>query len=88
MGLLVLEQHIAQTYTKYQSLKIKRQSVEQEIGLWQQIMTKYTDYPDGYFHLATLEYELGNNRMAKVYLNKTLKLNPNYPVAADLSPLD
>ena len=44
----------------------------------QGIIKTYPNYRDGYFRLATLEYELGNRNKAKEYVQKALELDPNF----------
>ncbi|MCL5970930.1 MAG: tetratricopeptide repeat protein [Patescibacteria group bacterium] len=41
-------------------------------------MSRYKDYRDGYFRLAILEYQLNDNAKAQEYLDKVMKLDPNF----------
>ena len=56
----------------------QRQAIAVEMQFWQGIIKTYPNYRDGYFRLATLEYELGNRNKAKEYVQKALELDPNF----------
>lgn len=78
MAILFEEHDIEQQYRQLQSLNAQRQFVQQEVGQWQQVVNKYPDYRDGYFHLAVLEYQLGNKNAVQNYNEQALKLDPNF----------
>lgn len=65
----------------------KRQTAKLEIAFWKDIVSKYKDYRDGYFTIAVLEYKLGNKEKSKMYLQKTLELDPNFKNGRDLEKL-
>ncbi len=56
----------------------KRETLLSDIAYWQSIVAKRTDYRDGYFQLAVLEYQLGDKQKASAYVQKTLTLDPNF----------
>jgi hypothetical protein len=56
-------------------------SISAEISHWQQITKQYPQYRDGYFRLALLQYELGNEQLAGISLEKTLTIDPNFAPA-------
>lgn len=59
-------------------IKEARGQVLSEIEYWEETTKKYTGYRDGYFTLAVLEYRVGNEGKARMYLDKTLELDPNF----------
>lgn len=68
-------------YNNFQDKKkidLERQEIISKIEKWQAIAHKYKDYRDAYFQLAILEYRLRNFAKSKVYLDKTLALDPNF----------
>ena len=71
-------------YFKYQDLQYKRQQGYSKINFWKSIAEKYNGYPEAYFNIAVLYYELGELNNSQNYLTKTLLLNPDYPNADKL----
>ncbi len=55
-----------------------------ELGFWRWISKNYSGYRDAYFHVAVLDYQLGDLADARVNLQKTLELDPNFQKARDL----
>ncbi len=84
MGMLLVEKTIAQKYDQLQADKTTRASIEQQIVEWKGILQKYPDYRDGYYHLAVLEYELGNKPAAQIYNQQALDIDPNYTPSRQL----
>lgn len=58
-----------------------------ELKYWEQIVSQYKDYRDGYFKLASIEYRLGNVEASRVYLKKTLDLDPNFQKGRELEKI-
>jgi hypothetical protein len=60
----------------------KRQTMQaaiaREITHWQKTTQKYGQYRDGYFRLALLQYQLGNEQLAGIYIEKALAVDPNF----------
>lgn len=74
----------SQNFTKYQELNAKRQEISSKINFWKSIASKYSGYPDAYFNIAVLYFELNDLQNSRVYLDRTLMLNPNYKNALEL----
>lgn len=74
----------SQNFTKYQELNVKRQEISSKINFWKSIASKYSGYPDAYFNIAVLYFELNDFKNSRAYLNSTLILNPDYKSAANL----
>ncbi len=81
IALLLTSVDVYQAYVKKRTIDADRATVQQQITYWEQVIAKYSDYRDGYFTLAVLEYQLGNKEKARVYLEKTLVLDPNFDEA-------
>lgn len=56
-------------------------SVLSELRYWQDITNKYPDFRDAYFKQAISYYELGNIPNTKIYVKKSLELDPNFDKA-------
>lgn len=60
----------------------KRQTMQAaiatEITHWQKMTQRYGQFRDGYFRLALLQYQLGNEQLAGVYVEKALAVDPNF----------
>ncbi len=84
MGMLLVERSIAQNYNQLQTAKAARASIEKQVIQWKTIIQKYSDYRDGYYHLAILEYELGNKMDAQKYNKQALIIDPNFILAREL----
>lgn len=60
----------------------KRQAVHSslvgEMHYWEEIVTKYPQYRDGYFHLALLQYQAGEVHLAGASLEKVLTIDPTF----------
>jgi len=63
---------------EYNKRAVKYEKLAGEISYWKSVVSKYKDYRDGYFRLALLEHQLNNDAQAQEYLNKALKLDPNF----------
>ncbi len=85
MVLLFQENAIHQDVVSLQILDSERVDIQKQILQWQHIMTTYPDYRDGYFRLATLEYQLGNRNNAQMYDQKALQLDPNFQQGRELA---
>ena len=78
------------TYIKFnelQNVKKERERIVSEINHWGKVVSKYSDYRDAYFKLAVLEYQLGDNEKSKKYLEKALKLDPNFDKGRELEKI-
>lgn len=61
--------------------------LKKQITQWEAIIATRPDYRDGYYMLATLEYQLGNIVESKKYLDEVIKIDPNYPKIMELEKL-
>lgn len=55
----------------------ERNNIEKEIIYWEKTAKKYTNYPDIYLKIASLEYRLGNSQSARDFVRKALAINPD-----------
>lgn len=70
-----------QAYRHYQEKEkvlSERKEVLAKISYWQNVVIEKKGYRDGYFQLAVLWYQLGQNAKAQTYLSQALKLDPNF----------
>lgn len=71
----------AQAYRHYQEKEkvlSERKEVLAKISYWQNVVIEKKGYRDGYFQLAILWYQLGQNDKSQIYLSEALKLDPNF----------
>jgi len=54
------------------------ENIKKLIIAWEKIIDEKPNYRDGYLQLAYLYYKLYKNEKAKEYLQKAIKLDPNY----------
>lgn len=62
-------------------------ALKKQIIRWEEIIAARPDYRDGYYALATLEYQMGNTEKSKKYLGVVKRLDPNYPEITELEAL-
>lgn len=68
-------------YINYQENKRftqERIKIEKEIKFWQSAIDRFPNYRDAYFELAILNYRLRKLDVSRKYLDKALKLDPNF----------
>ena len=74
-------------YTNYRENKRfiqERTEINSKIVFWQSAIDRFPNYRDAYFKLAVLNYRLKNYDKAKEYLNKALKIDPNFKEGREL----
>ncbi len=71
-------------YNKNQQIQSQRQKLIHEINIWKSFSDKYKNYKEVYFQIAVREFQLGNFKSAKAYLQKTLFIDPSYEEALKL----
>lgn len=77
----------------YNNLKIRRQilgekqKVLSDIVYWENVITKYSNYRDGYFNLALLYYRLKDFQKSKENLDEVFRLDPNFKEGRELEKL-
>lgn len=86
---LLLAQQIKQS--SYQATELWQRKQESDprdvkklIKRWEQVISKRPDYRDGYLQLTILRYKLYENEKAREYLDKALKLDPNFEPAREM----
>lgn len=60
-----------------QQIESQREELTKDLNFWKDFIIKHKDYRDAYFQASILEYRLGNNSKAKMYVEKGLSLDPN-----------
>lgn len=71
-------------FQKQKEIAFQKEKIQSEIKVWQDLVSKFKDYKEGYYKLSVLEYEIGNIDKAKFYLNQALNIDPNFEKAKDL----
>jgi tetratricopeptide (TPR) repeat protein len=71
-------------FSKNQQIQTQRQKLIHEINIWKSFSEKYKNYKEVYFQIAVREFQLGNFKSARQYLQKTLFIDPNYEEALKL----
>jgi len=61
--------------------------IQRLIDAWGKIVQEKPNYRDGYLQLAILNYKIYENEKAKEYLNKALKIDPNFEPARELKKI-
>jgi tetratricopeptide (TPR) repeat protein len=77
------------TNTKLQELIMAWQDqnpeeIRKKIVKWEQIVSEFPTLRDGYVYLSYYYYKLGQKGIAEEYLQKALKLDPNYEPSKEL----
>ncbi len=62
----------------------ERAKIQKEIKFWDSVTQKYPNYRDAYFKLAILNYQLKNFGKSREYLEKVLRIDPNFRQAREL----
>lgn len=65
----------------------ERREIISNINFWKDFVSKHRDYRDGYFQLAILEYRLNDLGKAKLYLEKSLAIDPNFEKGRELEQI-
>lgn len=64
-----------------------RAELLRQIAYWQEVVSKYKDYRDGYYNIALLAYRLGEDNRAEEYIQKALDLDPNFKQGKELEAI-
>ncbi len=72
---------------RFSTVKSQRSQLEKQIVYWENVVAGHKNYRDAYFTLALLEYKLGNNVKARMYLDKTFYIDPNFEEGRKLEQL-
>lgn len=76
-----------QNFQEKQRVGEDRQKIISEVIFWESVINKYKGYRDAYFNLAVLEYKMKNFEKARVYLQKTLDIDPNFDAGRKLEKI-
>jgi len=60
-------------------IALQRKTLTNNLAFWENFISQHQNYPDAYFQISGLEYQLGNTSRAKEYVEKGLSLDPNSP---------
>ncbi len=71
-------------YTQNQQIQSQRQKLIHEVNIWKSFSDKYKNYKEVYFQIAVREFQLGDFKAARQYLQKSLFIDPNYEEALKL----
>lgn len=74
-------------FQKQKKINFEKEKIQSEIKLWENIADKFKGYKDAYYHLAVLEFEIGNLDKAKFYISKSLYLDPNFEEGKELKKI-
>lgn len=78
VALFVVSSDVLSLLEQRQKLQLERQRVLSRIDGWEDVLTKYPGYRDGYLNLAVLEYQFGDFQKSRGYTEKTLQLDPQF----------
>jgi len=67
------------------SLETQKAKIDREVLYWEKVTTLHKEYRDGYFKLALLEYQRGDKEKSRIYIKKTLEIDPNFIQAKDFA---
>jgi hypothetical protein len=76
--LVLIFQNLQKAIADERQLAAARSSLNAKIQSWRAVVQKYPDYRDGYFTLATLEYQKGDIVSAGYDNKKALALDANF----------
>ena len=60
-----------------QNIDLQRETLTKKLNFWKSFISEHKDYRDAYIQASILEYKLGNISKAKIYVEKSLSLDPN-----------
>jgi tetratricopeptide (TPR) repeat protein len=69
------------SFKEQREIEMERGRVEAELDFWKNRLSQYPGHRDIYFKIATLEYRLGNIDEARLNLEWTIKIDPNFEEA-------
>jgi tetratricopeptide (TPR) repeat protein len=69
------------SFKEQREIEMERGRVEAELNFWKNRLSQYPGHRDIYFKIATLEYRLGNIDEARLNLEWTIKIDPNFEEA-------
>lgn len=78
VAILIAGADLQKNIQNKQRIEKERIKIVKEIDYWEKMIEKYKDFRDAYFQLSVLNYQLGELKKAKSFLQKTLELDPNF----------
>lgn len=78
VGIGILAVDVFGNVKERKELENSRALLMKEKKYWEGVIDAYSDYRDGYFKLATINYQLGNIESARINVKKVLELDPNF----------
>lgn len=78
LGIAVIGLSLKQNIEQEQKVSKQREEINLKIAAWENIVATHKGYRDGYFQLAVLEYQLGDNVKSRKHNRKALALDPNF----------
>jgi tetratricopeptide (TPR) repeat protein len=70
-----------------QSIDSQRNALAKDLNYWESFISKHQDYRDAYIQASILEYKLGDTSKARMYIEKSLTLDPNSSEALKIEQL-
>lgn len=62
----------------YSQLQAQREKDLKMLATWEHLITKYPNYPEVYYNAAFYGARVGDREKALQYVEKSLRLNPNF----------
>lgn len=83
-AVVILGYDLYKNIQEKEELDFERKKIAEDIKFWESFLEKNNGYRDGYLRLSVLEYKLRNLDLARAYLDKALKIDPNFEKAKEL----
>lgn len=84
-GIVLRLAQIQQGVAAMQLNNLKRQELLLEKNYWQDVIRRHPGYRDATFKLAVLSLRLGQKDDAKMYIDQTLQIDPNFKAGRELA---
>jgi hypothetical protein len=85
MGIVISGIRLQQNMAELSRIQGMRDQTLRQVAYWKEIVKTKGNYRDGYYALAALSYQLGDEKNARWYLEKVLTLDPQFKQAKILS---
>ena len=72
-------------YYSYGELRKNHRETVNSLDYWEKVVMNYPAFPDGYYNAAIFAGMLGEKQKALNYLDKALKLDPDFEDAKELA---
>lgn len=87
VGVLLLSANLQKEAQQFAKVREQRSGIERELQHWQQMNMQYPGSKDINVKLATIEYQLGDFKKAKMYVEKALQFDPNDNQALEMQKI-